>query len=225
MVIGVHQPNFIPWIGYFYKILKSDTFILLDNVQYSKNSYINRNKIKSKNGDRWLTLPISKSGKYAQNINEVNINIQDRNFRKIEGTLNENYARSKYFDEINNLILSNINYGENLSIVNERLIRSICDYLNIDTIIVRSSDIQIHSDDPTERLIKLCQYFDAEYYLAGFGSSNYHDINKFEVNDIKVRTYDFEHPVYEQLWGEFSANLSIVDGLFNHGKKLIECFR
>jgi hypothetical protein len=71
MIVGIHQPNFIPWLGYFYKILKSDIFIILDDVQYTKNSFINRNKIKTPNNSQWLTLPVKKQ--FGQLINEVEI--------------------------------------------------------------------------------------------------------------------------------------------------------
>ncbi|MCW3077781.1 MAG: hypothetical protein JWO32_2390, partial [Bacteroidetes bacterium] len=70
MTISIHQPNFIPWIGYFFKIFKSDAFVILDNVQFTKNGYTNRNQIKTPQGPLWLTLPVIQSGKFGQNINE-----------------------------------------------------------------------------------------------------------------------------------------------------------
>ena len=96
--IAIHQPNYLPWIGYFYKIAKSDIFVLLDDVQYTKNSFINRNRIKTLKGVDWLSLPVIHSGKFGQLIKDVEIIAIEKSFKKITGTLNANYAKSKYFN-------------------------------------------------------------------------------------------------------------------------------
>jgi len=102
MIISIHQPNFLPWIGYFYKLVRSDIFVFLDNVQYTKNSFINRNRIKTPQGALWLTVPVT--FKFGQLINEVRINNQTDWRKKHLKTLEMNYRKAKFFEEVFNRI-------------------------------------------------------------------------------------------------------------------------
>ena len=220
MIVAIHQPNFLPWAGYFYKILKSDIFIILDDVQFTKNSYINRNKIKTPNGNQWISVPVKSKGRFGQLINEVEINSLEKTKRKIKNSIKANYGKSKYFNEIFSMIEpmfeSNI-----LSEVNESLIIRICEYLNLQTGFVKSSELHTQQFDSTEKLIHLCKEVNATSYLSGFGGNNYQDSLMFNKNDIELKTSTFNHPNYPQLWGGFIPNLSIIDLLFNCGKESI----
>lgn len=225
MVVAIHQPNFFPWIGYFYKIYQSDIFVLLDDVQYTKNSFINRNRIKSINGEQWLTMPVSHSGKFGQNINEVEIQNFEKNFKKIKSTLQMNYGKSNNFHEVISIFEEYDEHHTNLASFNEFFIRRIVKYLNIETPIIKSSELTNIEGESTDRLVSICKQLKAKKYLAGFGSKKYQDSESFLSQGIESVVYDFVHPIYPQLWGDFIPNLSIIDILCNTGKDSINYFK
>lgn len=218
MIIGIHQPNFIPWIGYFYKINRCDLFVLLDDVQYTKNSLINRNKIKTSRGEQWVTMPVLHSGSFGQSINETRMVLFEKNHKKFIRALQMNYSKAPYFDEIMPLFSYNDFSCDLLSIFNERLIHRVADYLEIHTPIRRSSELMGITGSSTERLISICKSLGADKYLAGFGSKNYQDDELFIQSGIEPVLSSFEYPNYNQLFGTFLANLSVVDVLMNVGK-------
>lgn len=222
MIVAIHQPNFIPWIGYFFKIMKADVFVLLDDVQFTKNSFINRNRIKTPAGAQWVTLPVLQSGNFGQNINQIEIFNPKLNFKKIKGTLNANYRKALFFDEVFKLIEPALTYETKLVSINKLIIKNICEYLNIKKEIIASSSLTYPTSESTDRLINICKQFNATDYLAGFGSKNYQDDYKFIKAEINPVIYEFKHPVYNQLWGDFIPNLSIIDLLFNYGKKTLD---
>ena len=216
-IISIHQPNFLPWIGYFFKIANSDTFVLLDDVQYTKNSFINRNKIKTPSGAMWLTIPVLHSGRQGQNINDTILSSPEKSYRKITSSLKANYSKSKYYNEIMDLLIPAFEEKIYLSVLNINLIIKICNYLEIGTEIIRSSRIQNVEGTATDRLVSICDELQASIYLAGYGSVNYQESDKFKLAGIKSEQYKFQHPNYDQLWGDFIPNLSIIDLLFNCG--------
>lgn len=218
MIVSIHQPNFFPWIGYFYKIAKSDAFVILDDVQYTKNSFINRNKIKTINGEQWLTMPVIHSGKFGQSIKDVEIQFFDKNYKKIKNTLQMNYTKSTFYKEIIVMFDEYYDTAPNLVSINEFFIQWVLKYLSIDTLIYKSSELKNIQGESTDRLISICEQLNADKYLAGFGSKKYQDSEKFMNHDIEATVYDFRHPIYPQLWGDFIPNLSILDILFNVGK-------
>jgi len=224
MIITIHQPNFLPWIGYFYKILKCERFVFLDNVQYTKNSFINRNKIKTSQGELWLTVPVSFH--FGQKIFEVKI---DNSFdwrKKHLKTLELNYRKAPFFDEIYSLI-EEVYYKdgwESISDLNIELILKICNYLNIEREFIRSSDLGVDGK-ATELLISIVKELNGKVYLSGFGGAKYQEERLFEEAGIKLVYYDFQHPIYNQLYGSFIPNLSIIDLLFNSGKLSADVIR
>lgn len=222
MIVAIHQPNFIPWLGYFYKINRSDTFVLLDDVQYTKNSFINRNRIKAPNGEQWVTMPVFHTGNFGQKINETQLKMVETNFKKFLRTLTVNYSKAKHFSEIISILSECGIASSNLAQFNERIIRKIVSYLEIETPIFRSSSLPCIETTSTERLIQICNYFNADCYLAGFGSINYQDDSMFRNNGIEPTIYSFSHPRYEQLYDPFIPNLSIIDLLMNLGKGTIQ---
>lgn len=220
MIVSIHQPNFIPWIGYFYKIAKSDIFVILDDVDYTKNSFINRNRIKTPNGAQWLTIPVIHAGRSGQHINEVEIQFFEKNYRKIKSSLQSNYSKSKYYNEVISIFENYNSFNDNLAKFNEYFIRNIANYLGLKTKIIRSSDLNNIRGESTERLVSICSELQASSYLAGFGSTSYQDDKLFFDAKIKPIVYDFIHPIYNQLWGDFESNLSIVDLIMNEGTEL-----
>lgn len=217
MIVAIHQPNFFPWIGYFYKIYKSDVFVLLDDVQYTKNSFINRNRIKVPLGEQWLTVPVLHSGNFGQKINQVEVQNPSRSYLKIKSTIRMNYSKAPYFSEVFSIIEPLLEGESNLSLLNESIIRAIANYLKLPARIIKSGEMNGIEGDSSERLVNICLSLGATEYLAGFGSTKYQDNDMFAAKGIKTSVYGFRHPVYSQLWGEFVPNLSFLDLLFNNG--------
>jgi hypothetical protein len=219
-VVAIHQPNFLPWLGYFYKMSQCDIFVFLDDVEYTKNSFINRNRIKTPSGEAWITLPVSYSGKSTQKIHECQVVGKDKAVKKILGQILHNYKQAKFFSHYYEP-LSDIlhNSGENLAELNIRLTKWIAGIFHLEVKFARSSELDIHASDATDRLIKICLKLDGTNYLSGSGGMNYQDEERFMKEGINLELSSFKHPKYDQLWGEFTASLSIVDYLLNQGPK------
>jgi len=217
-IVAIHQPNFLPWLGYFYKIYKADVFVFLDNVQFSKNSYQNRVKIKTTQGALWLTQPVLHN--FGQLTNKTKLNNHDKWIDKHLKTLEMNYKKAKYFEEIYNL-LKEVYFKKNweyMSEINITFIKSICNYLGIEKKFLLATDLNLQGSS-TDLLIAIIKKVGGNTYLSGIGGKKYQDEEKFAQSNIKLIYSDFTHPIYPQLWGEFIPWLSIIDLLFNCGKE------
>jgi len=218
MIVSIHQPNFLPWLGYFYKIAQSDIFVLLDDVQYTKNSFINRNRIKTPQGEQWLTLPVKQSGSFGQLIIECEIQQKELAVKKVLNSIKMNYSKSLYYHQYIEAIEKILNTNtHSLSEINIQLILWLCDVLNIHTKIIRSSTLNISGKESTERLVEICKILNADTYLSGKGGVKYQEEVLFDKENIQLKISSFTPPVYHQLWGEFIGGLSIVDILLNCG--------
>lgn len=222
LVMAMHQANYIPWLGYFYKIAKADVFVYLDVVQYPRGqSFAARNRIKTPNGVTFLTIPVSmpkgRQGKVLYN----EIRFADKKWAvKHLKTLQMNYKKAPFFAEVMAIIEKAFDQCNNLLDLNVRLIEDFCDYLQISTRRVFLSDLLTEFGQKTDLIIDICQALGANVYLSGTGGGKeYNDEQKLKQHGISLVYSDFKHPVYQQLWGEFVPNLSIVDLLFNHGAK------
>ena len=221
--IAILQPSYIPWIGYFEQILNVDIFIFYDDVQYTKNDWRNRNKIKTKDDSAWLTIPVKCMSN--QKINEVIIDNSKIWQEKHLKSIKQYYSKSLYFEEIFPILKKNIKSKEVfLHDISINIIKDLLEYLHINTKIYSSSQLNINGDKNT-RLINICKYFNADIYYSGQAAREYLDIEQFNKNDIKVMFQDYIHPEYNQLNGKFKAYLSIIDLLFNYGKNSIEIIR
>lgn len=220
MIAAIHQPNFLPWIGYFYKMHKCDIFILLDDVQYNRRSITSRVKIKSQQGPVWLTVPVKKKGRYHQLISEVELEPGNHWKNKVLGTLQTCYGKApffkSYFPQLSAVIEQNYLLLADLNIA---LIKWLAHIFHIDTPLKKSSELADITGQSTERLIRICQSIQAGSYLSGFGGQNYQEQELFQAAGIDLVIYDFAHPEHEQMWGDFTAGLSALDLLFNMGSK------
>jgi len=214
----IMQPNYMPWIGYMNLMKQADVFVVYDDVQYTKNDWRNRNKIKTPNGSMWLTIPICKLK--GTMIKDARVN--DRfNWRDLHlKALRMNYARSTYFDEIY-LIIETVlkSHLEHLYLINMEIISQLCKYLEIKTRIEYSSGIGFNKLKKTDRLVEICKKLKTTEYLSPNKSAEYIEPEKFEAAGINLLWHNYQHPKYQQLWGKFVEYLSVVDLLFNHGKK------
>ncbi len=221
MIVAVHQPQYLPWLGYFDKMRRADVFCFLDNVQYKKNDWQNRNRIKTAQGWQWLTVPVHY--RFPQTINEVTINNAVKWKNKHLQALISNYNRAPFFKEF--LDIFQQVYSENwesLSELNILLINRLRTALGLDQRpAVRASDYDLR-EDPTDRLIDICKALKADTYLSGQDGVEYMDLERFKQSGIRVVVQNFKHPVYPQVFQEFQSHMSVVDLLFNCGEKSLQ---
>jgi len=223
MVVSIHQPQYLPWLGYFDKIDRADVFVFLDNVQYKKNEWQNRNRIKTAQGSQWLTVPVLYH--FPERILEVEINARVNWSRKHLQALRTNYAKARFFERWFPLFEALYKREwRRLVDLNVECVQCLTQALGIDTPLRIASEFEL-SEEPTERLIDLCRLVGADTYLAGSGGRAYMDLPRFEAAGIEVWFQAFDHPVYPQLFGEFEPYLSIVDLLFNCGEESLSMIR
>ncbi|MEW6077768.1 MAG: WbqC family protein [Thermodesulfobacteriota bacterium] len=224
MIAAVHQPQYFPWLGYYDKMAKADVFCYLDNVQYKKNEWQNRNRIKSVGGWQWLTVPVTY--RFPQRINQVKIDRKTPWGKKHIQALTTCYRRAPFFDEYMSLFEPILRSDpERLSELNIALAEALRRALGIETKTVIASELAPLREEPTDRLIDICRELGADTYLAGRGGANYMDLSRFNDSGIRVVFQAFDHPVYPQLYGDFVANLSAVDLLFNRGPDSLAVIR
>ena len=217
MIVAVHQPQYLPWLGYFDKIDRADIFVLLDNVQFKKNEWQNRNRIKTAQGAQWLTVPVMY--KFPQLINEVEVNNKDKWQHRQKQAIISNYKKAshwyllqEFFEEI---FSSKWQY---ISQLNIHVVKKLAKLLGITTPIHVASELGEFPEDPNERLIALTKHFDADTYLAGGGGREYMNMEKYTESGIEVIFQEYKHPVYDQLFGDFKPFMSVVDLIYNHGR-------
>jgi hypothetical protein len=224
MIVSIHQPQYLPWLGYFDKIDRADVFVLLDNVQFKKNEWQNRNRIKTAQGPQWLTVPVLY--RFPQLICEVGINSKERWQHKQRQAILSNYRKAPcwpllepFFEEIFAREWKTI--GE----LNIHVVRELAALMGIFTPIHVASELTAFPDDPDERLIAITRHFGADAYLAGSGGHDYMDLEKYNTAGIKVSFQEYTHPVYAQMFGDFEPFMSVVDLIYNHGAESIEIIR
>lgn len=221
-ILSIHQPNYIPWLGYFYKIAHSNIFVYLDSVQYPRGqNFSARNQVKTPNGPTWLTVPVSipdgKKGKAS--FLEVDF-ATDKWRKKHLRTLQMNYAKAPFFDEVLELIENPILNETSFVELNITLIEHFCKYLDITTERIRLTDLLEDYGEKTQLIIDICKAAGADTYLSGTGGGKeYNDEKLLNEHDIELIYSDFKHPEYDQLWGDFESHLSIIDLLMNHGRE------
>lgn len=216
--VAILQSNYIPWKGYFDMIAAVDEFILYDDVQFTKNDWRNRNQIKTPTGFQWLSIPVGQ--RLDRRVRDVIL--PDTPWRKVHWkTLEANYSRAPYFDEVAELLapLYLSDRPDNLSSLNRLFIERICAYLGIRTVISNSWDYTLGAGR-VERVVSLCEQAGAATYVSGPAAKAYMDDSLFELKGIRLEWFEYgNYPEYAQLWGPFSHRVSVVDLLFNCGPK------
>lgn len=228
--VAIVQSNYIPWKGYFDLIQMVDEFILYDDMQYTKRDWRNRNLIKTRDGLKWLTIPVQTKGKYSQTIKDTKV--CDHSWaKKHYRTLTHNYSTAKYFKDYQDIIkelyekASSIEY---LSEINFLFIKSVCDILKINTKISWSSDYIPLSDDKdkTGKLICICKSANANHYVSGPSAKSYMDENLFHAEGIDISYIDYSnYPEYPQCFDGFNHNVTILDLIFNQGPNATQYMR
>jgi hypothetical protein len=216
--VAIVQSNYIPWKGYFDLINMVDEFILLDDVQYTRRDWRNRNLIKTPTGPMWLTIPVDVKGKYFQRIDKTLISDpkwRERHWQSIV----HNYARAPHFREYRELFEGAYRGAQErfLSQINYRFLTTICSLLGIKTRLTWSSEFP-HAEEKTERLISLCKAVGGTEYLSGPAAKGYIDEELFRTEGITLRYMDYSgYLEYSQLFPPFEHRVSIIDLIFNTG--------
>jgi hypothetical protein len=224
VIVAVHQPQYLPWLGYFDKIDRADVFVLLDNVQFKKNEWQNRNRIKTAAGPQWLTVPVTY--KFPQRINEVGVNNRERWQHQQRQAILSNYRKAPCWDAVSPLLEEIFTpVWEFLAPLNIFVVKRLAEILGIATPLYVASELPSFPENPDERLIAIAKHFGADTYLAGSGGRDYMDLDRYERNGIKVHIQEYHHPVYEQRFGTFEPFMSVLDLLFNHGSESLNILR
>jgi len=221
MIVAIHQPNYLPYLGFFDKMAKSDIFVIYDDAQFNKSDFQHRNRIRIYHGWKWLTVPVEKK---RIPINEVKIRNEvktwkgakwsDAHFRDIHDNYKDAPYYSVYADELMRIYKRTY---EKLVDLNMELIRFLMKAFDIDVEIVFSSDLGFTSKS-TQRLVEIVEALSGDLYLSGPKGKDYLDVSLFERKGIKVVFQDFKHPVYKQRYEGFVPNMAAIDALFNVGK-------
>lgn len=223
MIVSIHQPNFLPWLGFFDKVDRSDVFILLDNVQFEKNEWQNRNRIKGANGPQWLTVPVRH--RFPQTIAETQINNTIDWRRKHWNAIMSNYGKTPYFQQYKTVFEAAYQRSwEHLVDLNAHLLHIVFEALGLRQRICFASEFPVQTTS-SERLAELCHAVGADEYIAGSGGHEYLDTQPFETRQIQVAFQAYRHPVYPQIFGAFEPHLSVLDLLFNCGDQSLDIIR
>ena len=217
MICTVHQPNYLPYLGFFEKAYNSDIFILYDTTQFKKNDWQNRNKICTPTGWDWITVPVIHE--FGLAINETKISIPEKSLIKNWRALQTNYGRAPYYKKYS-ADLEAIYYGSYFSIgdLSSILIIKIAEFLGLKTRFIKCSELDKVESKSTQALIDLCQLVNADTYIAGAEGINYMDMDLWNSTGLKIIFQKYTHPVYRQFNNQnFQSHMCILDLLFNYG--------
>ena len=221
MIITIHQPEHLPWLGLFNKIAKADKYVILDSVQYEKNYFQNRNRILGTNGVQWLSIPISNKGHMDGSIATTLIASDPKNAKwkeKYLQTIRMSYGKYPFFNEVFPVLEKAMDVDSPYFCENNiSVIKAFCDALNIHPEYVRSSSLGVNGLK-SDLILDICKATNADVYIAGPSGRDYLDMNSFKEAGIKVVFNDYHHPVYPQRRSEeFISHLSALDLFMNVG--------
>lgn len=215
--VGILQPGYLPWLGFFEQINRCDIFVLYDDAQFEKGSWRNRNRIKTPNGPQWLTVPVLLKGQGFPLIKDVVINASVLWQKKHIKAITQNYSKSRFFSHYAESLFEILNRPwKYLADLDLELTHWIMKQLNISTTIALSSGLGVPGSG-VQRLINIIHLLQGNHFYEGSAGKNYIDVDVFEKKRISVTFQDYDHPIYPQLHGEFVSHLSIIDLLFNWG--------
>ncbi len=223
MKVAIHQPQYLPWLGYLDKVDSADLFILLDTVQYKKHEWQNRNRIRTKDGWQWLTVPII--DRFPERIDQVEINPSSDWQRKHCQALRLHYGKSPGWESLGPELIALLERPwARLAELNCAALDLLCRHLGITTPRVLASSLSAR-EEPTDRLIDLCHAVGGSTYLAGQGGVDYMDLDRFRASGIRLEAQAYQHPTFPQRYHPFVSHLSVVDLLLNCGPQSLEIIR
>lgn len=219
-ILTIHQPNYLPWIGFFNKIKQADIFVSLDLVDFSKDSFTQRTRIRTPRGWTYLTIPIARKF-YKKPINEVLLPENSRWMEKHWKSIYFNYGGTNYFENYGNMFKKFYQTEfSTLVELNENAILLLMEELGLQTRMVKASELGVNKNlRKTKLLIDILAKTGADVYLSGKSGKKYLKRQKFERHGIGLVFQQFVHPTYPQRFDGFVPGLSIIDLLFNMGEK------
>ena len=242
IVVSAHQPNFLPYLGFFDKMARSDIFVIRDEVLFIKKDYHQRNRIRINGSDnennpqcKWLKVPVEDINDYIKNI-QIKKDIKIKNVPwniKLLNEIKASYRGSEYFNEFYPKIKNILNNSDiKLISLNMKLINFFKMVSEIDTEIIMASDLGLKpytyneeldngKNDKSEDLVEIAKELNADIYLSGSGGKDYLQLNAFRNENIKVEFHNFNHPIYKQKFPGFVPNMSALDLLFCEGKSTL----
>lgn len=221
-IVSAHQPAYLPWLGFFHKIMLSDVFVILDAVQFEKNSFTNRNKIKGANGDFWLSVPLGQKGHLGKTIRNMKIDNGSNWKAKHLKSLESAYRTTKYFNDYSDFFRDAYSRDwDGLAQLNDFMLGGFLKILGVETKLCRMSDYGFHQRKDG-LVLEICEKFNAEIYISGTLGKDYLDVCKFKERGIEVYFQEYNHPRYAQPFGDFIPNLGVADLIFNHGPQAAE---
>lgn len=221
MIITAHQPAYLPWLGFFHKVILSDKLICLDEVQIatqSKENFVRRNKIKIVGNSLWLTIPTKDSydTKIINTEIDYSVNWQKKHLRSIEFHYKKAPFFKLYYPQLTDF------YELKWDKLSSMLVTMLKDFffpaLSISIPIVLASQLNI-KDQGSDLILNICIQQKTDIYISGSLGKNYLDQKSFKTQGIKIYYQKYNHPIYPQLWGDFIPYLSVLDLLFNMGPK------
>lgn len=223
MKITIHQPEYMPWLGFFHKINMADVYVVLDNVQYRRRYFQNRNKIRTKKGWQWVTVPLENENRDELLIKDAVIFNGDSKWKnKNIESVYHNYCKAPYFrwfwDELKDI------YSKDYLLLvefNLTLLKFFFKKLGIKREIQLASTLNVLGDKG-DLILNICKALNAETYISGISGKEYLDLKLFNDAGINVVFQEFHHPIYKQLYEPFIPCMSVIDLLFNHGDKSLD---
>jgi len=225
MRISIQQPEYFPWLGFFDKIRQVDKVVFLDNVQFKKRYFENRNRVRTYEGGMWILTPVITKGRYAQNINEVEIDNAQEWPKRLMGTIEHNYRKSPFWQELGpelcRIVMNPMNrlVEFNLEVILLMLKKL---GLTIDWVLASTLNTQNHGSD---LILEICEKMGAREYLSGRDGKKYLNLEAFEKKGINVHFQNFVHPIYHQFHGGFEQAMSVIDLYFNLGPESANVFK
>lgn len=220
-IAAIHQPQYLPYLGFFHKVRHCDIFVVMDSIQFERRGLQHRNKVKTSKGEQWLTVPVMHRSREEETIDSMAINNQLPWSRKHWNTIQTNYARSPYFDKYAPELQTILNKKwTNLCKLDMELLQWVMHQLEINKPIVYLSELNVEGSK-SELLINACKAVGADTYLSGPGGRRYMDLDAFAAADIEIMWQEFSFPIYPQVLPDlgFIPNLSIIDTLFCWGSE------
>lgn len=222
MRVVVLQPGYLPWLGFFDQLYKSDIFVIYDDVQFDKGGWRNRNRIKTANGIAWLTVPVLTKNQEGQLIGDILINNKVNWARKHLSAIRQSYGKAPFFDPYFPLFEEILGKEwKHLIDLDMTFIYALAEKLELKRDIRFSSALNVPGKR-TARLVDVCLKLGADIYLTGNAAANYLEASEFQEHGIEVQFHNYSHPTYHQLYGEFVPYLSVTDLIFNHGNESLE---
>ena len=214
MIVTIHQPAYLPWLGYLDRIASSDVFVFLDSVQFEKNSFTNRNRIKTPKGPLWLTVPVKLQGHLQKVLSEIEVDDKQNWKKKHLRSIEQNYRQASAFNDIERLAAL---YDPDVSLLSDLCFDQLKFWLTelgIKSRVVRASELAVEGKK-SDLILTLCRKVGGDTYLSGPLGRGYLEEEKFAAAGITVRYHDYVHPTYPQLFGEFLPAMGVADYWLN----------